>query len=328
MIMLLAVATPLAAQAPRVGIVDVYGARTLTAEQVRNAARITPGDSITRSVAFAAKSRLMQLPNVAVADVDIVCCNEGKIIVYLGVREKGDTALVFARPPVGSARLPANMIAAGKEFTKALQEAVLREETGESDSLGHSMMDYAPARAVQRRFRTYAAGNVATLQDVLQNSADATHRALAAQIIAYAVNKNAVVPDLVRASGDSDGVVRNNATRALSIMALYAQRHPEAGIRVPYEPFVNLLNSPIWTDRNKASFVLMSLTESKNVALLNALRARSFNSLADMVRWKNEGHALPAAMILGRMGNLSDDEIMKAMESDRSRLIEAARARR
>ena len=329
MIMLLAVATPLAAQGPpRVGIVDVYGARTLSAEQLRNAARITVGDSITRSIAFAAKARLMALPNVAAADVDIVCCDAGKVIVYLGVREKGDTAMVFAPPQVGGARLPANMVAAGKEFTKALQEAVLREETGESDSLGHSMMDYAPARAVQRRFRQYALGNVPTLQEVLKTSADASHRALAAQIIAYASNKNLVVPDLVRALRDSDGQVRNNATRALSIMAMYGQRHPEAALRVPFEPFVDMLNSPVWTDRNKASFVLMSLTESKNPALLNALRARSFNALVDMVRWKSEGHSMPAALILGRMGNMSEDDIMKAMESDKSRLIEAARARR
>lgn len=329
---LLVAAMPLAAQAPpgvpRVGIVDVYGARTLTADQLRKAARIAVGDSITAQVAFEAKARLLALPNVAAAGVDVVCCDKGRSIVYLGVRERTDSALVFAPSPKGTARLPSNMLAAHREFMTALQRAVRTGETAESDSLGHSMMEYAPARAVQRRYQQYALGNIPLLRDVLHTSADEQHRALAAQIIAYAQNKNAVVPDLVQALRDPGENVRNNATRALAMMAGYAQRHPASMIRVPYEPFVDMLNSPIWTDRNKASFVLMSLTESRDRALLNAIRRRGFNSLTDMVRWQSSGHALPAAMILGRMGNLSDDDIMKAFADNRTTLINAARARR
>lgn len=328
MLALLVVATPLAAQTPPVGIVDVYGARTLTADQLRRAARIVVGDSVTAKTEIEAEARLRALPNVRAAEVDIVCCDNGRSIAYLGVRERGDSAFAYATPPTADARLPNNIIAAEKEFTVALQQAVVSGDTGESDSLGHSLVNYAPGRAAQERFLAYAAGNVARLRDVLHTASDASQRALAAQVIAYAINKNDVIPDLVRALRDPDAEVRNNATRALAVMAMYNQRNPQAMLRVPYEPFIDLMNSVFWTDRNKASFVLMALATADNVPLLNALRARAFDALVDMIRWESAGHAMPAAIILGRMGGLPDEVIMQSMQGDRNRIVEAARARR
>jgi hypothetical protein len=326
---LLVAAAPLAAQRPAIGIIDVYGARTVTAEQLRLAARIAVGDPITDRTEADVEQRLRALPNVSAATVDVVCCENGRSIVYIGVRERGDsTVFSYATPPGGDARLPANIVAAEQEFMNALQQAVVQGNTGESDSLGHSLVRYPPARAAQQKFLQYAAGNVARLRDVLHNSSDASHRALAAQVIAYALNKNEIIPDLVRALRDADPEVRNNATRALAVMAMYNQRNPAAMLRVPYEPFVDMMNSPVWTDRNKASFVLMGLIDAKNVAALNALRTHAFDALVDMVRWQSPGHAMPAAVILGRMASMSDDAIMQAFQSDRTKLIEAARARR
>ena len=326
---LLMASAPLAAQSAPVGIVDVFGARTITAAQVRAAAKIAVGDAVTDRTEVDAEARLRALPNVSAATVDVICCENGRSIVYIGIRERSDSAQVsYAAPPNGEVRLPSNVLTAEREFTAALQKAVVSGDTGESDSLGHSLMNYAPARAAQLKFIQYAAGNVPRLRDVLHNSADAEHRALAAQIIAYAPNKNDVIPDLVRALRDESADVRNNATRALAVMAMYNQKNPQAMLRVPYEPFVEMLNSPVWTDRNKASFVLMSLASADNVRLLNALRARAFDALVDMANWQSMGHAMPAAIMLGRMGGLADDAIMQAMQGDRRKLIEAARARR
>jgi hypothetical protein len=319
-------AGPVAAQQPRVGLVDTYGGRTLSADQLRRAARINAGDSITNSIAVEAEARLLALPNVAEAHVDVVCCENGRSIVYLGVRERGDTVAEFFTAPEGDARLPNNVLQAERDFMRALGEAVRSGQTEENDSLGHSLMRFPAARAAQQRFLQYAAGNVATLRAVLQTSAIAEQRALAAQVMAYAANKHAVIPDLVRALRDPDADVRNNATRALGVMAMYAQRHPEAILRIPHEPFIAMLNSPIWTDRNKSSFVLMSLTDARDPVLLAELRRKALPALSDMVRWQSIGHAFPAAVILGRMAGLPDAEIMAAFNKDRAKLIEAARA--
>ena len=321
----LLVATPLAAQQPVVGYVDVYGARTNAPAAVRAAAGISVGDSVTATLERAARARLLALPGVRAGHVTLVCCENGQSIVYLGIVESAAPAITFAPAPAGDIRLPGNIVQDGAAFVRAQQDAVVKGETLEDDSTGHSLMRYPPAREVQQRFINYAAGNVARLRAVLSGSADAHHRALAAQVIAYAFNKAAVIPDLVEALRDPAENVRNNAARALGVMASYNQAHAESMLRIPYAPFIAMLSSPYWTDRNKASLVLMSLTASRDPMMLHQLRSRAFAELAEMAAWQVPGHALPAAFILGRMAGWPDDEIVKAWEKDRAALIAAAR---
>jgi HEAT repeat protein len=156
---------------------------------------------------------------------------------------------------------------------------------------------------------------------------DANQRAIAAQIIAYPFNKAAIIPDLIEALRDSNEQVRNNAMRALALMAAYNQKHAESMLRIPYEPFIALLSSPVWTDRNKAAFVLMSLSASRDPMMLHQIRSRAFAELAEMAQWQVWGHAMPAALILGRLAGIPDAEIMTAFQNDRAALIEAARGR-
>ena len=318
-------AAPLAAQRPPIGIVDTYGARALTAERLRETAGFLVGDTISESMRQEAMARLRALPNVRVAHVDVVCCENGQSIVYIGVLEAGDAAPLFAAAPTGSARLPPNIVRDAGEFMQHLQDAVTQNQAEDSDSAGHSLMHYGPAREVQERFAQYALGNVAVLRDVLRTSNDPAHRALAAQVIAYAVNKPAVVPDLVAALRDPDATVRNNATRALAVMASWAEKNPDVVLRIPHAPFIAMLNSPVWSDRNKAAFVLVSLTHARDPIMMRELRAAALPALADMVRWQAFGHAFPAALILGRMAGIAEDGIMPAFQNDRETLIEAAR---
>ena len=94
---------------------------------------------------------------------------------------------------------------------------------------------------------------------MLRDSDKSDHRALAAQVLGYATDKASVVGDLSSAMRDTDADVRNNATRALWVIATFAQKAPDRKIQVPADPFVDLLNSLTWTDRNKSSLALMSL---------------------------------------------------------------------
>ncbi|HEX6063880.1 MAG TPA: HEAT repeat domain-containing protein [Longimicrobiales bacterium] len=323
---LLLCATPVAAQErPPVGIVNAYGARALTAERVLETAGISVGDTVTEQDKLDAVARLLALPNVRDAHIAIVCCENGSSIAYVGVLEAGSAVTPFAAAPTGQARLPGNVVRDEAEFMKHLQEAVQQNQTEEDDSAGHSFVRYAPAREVQQRFAQYALGNVHALRDVLRTSSDAHHRAIAAQVMAYAVNKSAVVADLVSALRDPDATVRNNATRALAVMASWAAKNPDVTLRIPHAPFVAMLNSPVWSDLNKASFVLMSLTQSRDPAIMRDLRATALPALADMARWQAFGHAFPAGLILGRLAGIPEAEIMAAFQKDREALIEAAR---
>lgn len=318
---------PAAAQLPRVGSIDFYGLRRLSPADLVGAIGIQIGDSITFSrnaVRDSIRPRLLAVSGVDDAEISFVCCDAGRTLIYVGIRETGSPALEFSPAPTGDDRLPDEMIAAERELLRAWMEAVQRGQAEEDDAAGHAMMRYGPARAIQDGFPAFAARSTPLLRRVLHNSSDAHHRAVAAQIIAYAPDKSSVVPDLVRALRDADGTVRNNAMRALAVMASYAQEHPETNLRVPLDPFIGLLNSVIWTDRNKASLALAALTTGRDPELLAMLRARAFDSLVEMARWRIYGHAAPAAIILGRIAGLPDSKIFPKLLQAREELINAA----
>jgi len=320
--------TPAAAHAqlPRVGIIDLYGLRKTTPQQVRDALGIAVGDSITSLALFEVPARLAALPGISSAAVDPVCCEEGKTMLYVGIAEDGAPALDLRAPPNGASRLTPDVIQAGVAFSEAHMRAIMRGFMKEDISQGHSLMADSAARMIQLQFIPLAAKHLDTLRKVLRTSSDPDHRALAAEVLAYNASKQSVVPDLVYAMRDRSGDVRNNATRALALIALYGQQHPELKITVPYEPFIDLLNSLAWTDRNKSSLALMQLTESRNPALLAALRARAFDSIVDIAEWTNPGHAMAGAVILGRMAGIPDPEIFAMFErGERDKIIAAAR---
>jgi HEAT repeat protein len=145
------------------------------------------------------------------------------------------------------------------------------------------------------------------LRVVLQSSSDATHRALAAQVLGYVTDKQAVVEDLVQGMADPSEGVRNDAMRTLLVFADTVPNADRPRPRIPAQPFIGLLNSPIWTDRNKASWALLALSASRDPELLAMLRKQTLTSLVEMARWKSAGHAQAPFMIVGRLAGYSDE---------------------
>ena len=320
-----------AGQDLRVGIIDFYGLRQVTAAQAREVLGLAEGDTLRPSSGGArpelaeAERRLARLPGVVRARINAICCDAGRVILYVGVEEQGAPTLQFRAPPRGRVRLAPDVVQAGEDFFQALMDAVRRGDAEEDDSSGHSLVHDRTARAIQERFIGYAARDLTLLRDVLRESADAEHRALAAQILGYAADKRSVVEDLTSAMTDPSESVRNNAMRALAVIAGFAAKSPDRGIRIPFGPFVDLLSSPFWTDRNKASFALEELSTGRNAELLATLRARALPALVEMARWTSDGHVGAAFFLLGRIGGLAEDEIQSAWERrDREAIIAAA----
>ncbi len=98
------------------------------------------------------------------------------------------------------------------------------------------------------------------------------------------------------------------------VLAMYAQTSRQSGISIPWQPFVSMLSSIDWTDRNKASNLLMQLTASRDPSLLAALRRRELPALLEMARWKVLAYATPSLYILGRMAGMTDEAIQDAMD--------------
>jgi len=301
-------------QMPVVGIIDFYGLRSVTENQARAALHLSEGEALPDSFAEA-KGRLESLPNVAEARLNAACCEAGKVILYVGIREKGSLIMRFRTGPKGAVRLPERILQSGEAFQRFLEAAVLKGEGGEDDSQGHALSLNSELRSVQEQFITFAAEDLTRLRRVLRESSDAQHRALAAQIIAYAANKRVIAADLQFAMRDADENVRNNSLRALMVLAGYALRSPHERIRIRVRPFVALLNSIVWTDRNKASSALLQLTEKRDPSVLRLLRKQALLSLAEMARWKSPGHAQASFTVLGRVGNFTENEIERTWAS-------------
>jgi hypothetical protein len=249
-----------------------------------------------------------------------VCCTGGKTVIFVGLRENGMPKLTFRKAPTNSLALPPEAVELNRRFGVALQAAVQRGEAGDDVSQGHSLVSDPSARAVQEQFITYAAEHLEILRSVLRQSRDPEQRATAAWILGYAPNKAVVVPDLLYAVEDPAPGVRNNATRSLGAIAALAARHPELGITIPPGPFIEMLNSIDWSDRNKALFVLQALTEHRPSSVMVELRRRAMPALVEMARWKS--HGLSAFVLVGRVVGIEEKEIYDAWNrNDRERII-------
>jgi len=311
-------------QIPPIGIIDFYGLRTVREDQVRAALQVREGDSFPESKAEIER-RIGSVPGVTRARISGVCCDAGKSIMYVGIEEAGAPPVRFRPAPTGTVHLPDDLLRTGAALDTAQRAAILRGDAAEDQSRGHSLAHDSAARAIQERFVGFAARDSAVLRDVLRNSADSAHRALAAEVIAYGADKSAAIPALTDAMLDPSSGVRNNAMRALALIALYARAHPELRLGVPAAPFIDMLSSPIWTDRNKSSMALMQLTEGRDSTLLRELRVRALPVLTEMARWRSVAHAVPSLVILGRIGGMSEDAIAAAVaRGDRQAVIDAA----
>lgn len=317
------------AQTIPIGTIDFYGLRTISVAEARAALTFEEGASIAFDAELPpfldeSEKRLAALPGVTRTDKAVICCFNDRVIVFFGVEERGAPMLQFHEAPRGPERLAADVLAAGRRFGEVNFAAVQVRATDDR-SAGHAMSSYVPLHAIEEEFLRFARRDPAALRAVLRSSSDAEHRAIAATVLGYAVDKRAVVGDFVEATRDPDETVRNNATRSLAMFA--AMTDGPVKPRIPTEPFVAMLNSLVWTDRNKASAVLDGLSATRDPALLMQLRRDALPALVEMARWKSTEHASPALRMLGRLAGLSEEAIVRAVSSnDRENLINAALA--
>lgn len=123
---------------------------TLPSGKARQVLQIKEGDALPDSTEEIQK-RLETLTNVEQARVNAVCCEAGKYILYVGIREKGSPTLRFRTAPKGAIRLPESIAKKGEEFQKALMEAMLKGDASEDDSQGHALASDPKLRAIQDR---------------------------------------------------------------------------------------------------------------------------------------------------------------------------------
>jgi hypothetical protein len=311
---------------PRIGIIDFYGVRKANHDRLSKALGVSAGDPMPPSKS-AVEEKLETVSGVARARVEAVCCAAGGAILFVGIEERGAPHSEFRPLPAKDVSLPAPILETYAEFLRAVEAAARRGQSSEDLIEGHSRMADPACRELQQRLVTLAGEHVAALRDVLRNSVDDEQRSTAAAVIGYVPKnkKRMVVDDLQYALQDSDDAVRGNAARTLTAFAVLARQDPEQGIKVSPTWLVEMLNSIVWSDRNKACLALLHLTEDRNSDVLALVRDRALESLAEMARWNSLAHALPAYILLGRAGGVAEADIHSAWEAgDRERVIRKA----
>jgi hypothetical protein len=299
---------------PRVDILDYYGLHKVSPARIQRVLATKEGDRFPASKGDV-EERLEQIPGVVRSHLEAVCCDGGKTVLFVGIEEKGSAHFNLRTPPQGTVRLPGDIVETYRAFLLALDAAVRNGNADEDLRSGHSLMADPTARMLQLRFEVIAREQLPVLREVLRDCSDDEQRAMAAYIIGYAPEKREVVDDLERAIQDPDDGVRNNAMRALSAISVLAAKDPDLRIRISATWFVEMLNSVVWKDRNKAVMVLLNLTDSRPENILSLIRERGLVSLAEMARWKSLTHAVGPYTLLGRVAGMSEEQIQESWSS-------------
>ncbi|HEU0113007.1 MAG TPA: hypothetical protein VFQ73_19180 [Flavisolibacter sp.] len=302
------------AQSTKISVVEVYGNRKTGSDRILSYINTTVGDSInpasfeTGSIIAVLKT----IPGIKQVTVNPVCCDaENAYTVYIGISESDSTILKYRPTPGQNIRLSNEIIESYKNFNQQVRAAALKGESSEDYFEGYSLLTYQAARKEQSNFIVFAQEKFKELEKVLKYSKHAEHRAAAAQIIAYSAKKKLVAENLLYAIKDPDENVRNNATRAIGVLAAYLSESPETKIAIPAAPFIDMLNSVSWTDRNKGAMVLAELTRGKNKDVLEQIKKQALPSVIEMARWKNRGHAFFSFIILCRMAGKDESSMIE-----------------
>ena len=295
---------------PHIGTIDFYGYRSLDLAQLRAALPYHVGDPVPpRQARSEVEKTYAKAVGRARAAITAICClPDGRTSLFVGLEDPAAPMLTFHPKPAGSAKLPPEVLQLYRDMDRLNEIAVKSGHAGEDDSHGYSLSNYPPQRALELMLRDYARAHTATLYRVLENCPDDESRAAAAEALGYADESKRQIAGLVRASLDPNDDVRNNAIRALGVLVEF---DPKALRLVPLKPYIALIHSIDWFDRNKTVFLLESFTNSRDPRVLRALRSQSLAPLCEIASWDDQGHSFPAIHILGRVAGFSEERILE-----------------
>jgi len=298
-----------------VGTIDFFGGEGLNTAgvlaklplRVGQIIKVEQADQVKASVSAA----VLAATGNAATDVSILCCDRpGELGIYIGLQGKSYRAPAYAATPAGDAKLPDDGVELYEKESDAIESAGEHGDSAEDDSQGYALTKDPKVRAIQLEVRAYALKHATEIERVLHGSKDANQRQAAAMLLGYGERSAEQVKDLAMAANDADSEVRNNAVRALGVLAL---AQPLAGLDVT--PFVTMLYSGQWTDRNKASALFAHITQARDPLLLKRLRDEAMGPLLDGARWQSAGHAYFFLVLLGRVGGIDEARLQKLIDS-------------
>lgn len=324
---MLAVAAGATDITPKVGLIEIYGVRKVSAGKVRAAVGAAPGQLLPSRED--AEERIDKISGVTGSRVEAACCADSGMVLYVGVEERNSPHIDFNSPPTGSVSLPADLFANYRAFLDEVAGSIRGRNADEDLTEGYSLMADAECRHLQQSFIPTVTANLDLINRVVRDSADPEQRAAAVYLLQYGPRgprtTKIITDGLQYALRDSDDAVRENALEALKAVRVGGKLHPEQDVRIEPTWFVELLNSVVWSDRRDASKALVDLTENRDPDSLALLRERALPSVLEMARWHDLNQALPSFILAGRMAGMDDAAIKNAwVNGGRDAVLEKA----
>jgi hypothetical protein len=315
--------------ADRIGDIEFFGYKGIDLAKVRAALPVHTGDPYSDEV----ETRITEAVVKAIGKppterVGTVCCDEsGRYLIFIGLPGESSKRFEYRAVGTGEEGFPAEAMDLFQRIEEATSAAVMKggEDATEDDSQGYALVKDPTLRALQLKLREWAVPHEGKILRVLENSSVARRRQVASLALGYVKQSDEQMAALVRASRDPDDGVRNNATRALGVLV---RSNPALGVKIQPDTFIAMLNSGVWSDRNKGAGLLDAMTTQRNPELLAKIRAGALDSLIEMARWRRAGHASSARFMLGRMAGIPEDRLTEMVWSGSPEaIVSAAEAR-
>ncbi|MGI4831282.1 MAG: hypothetical protein ACRYFU_24340 [Janthinobacterium lividum] len=298
---------------PPVGQINFFGYKGLDLHAVEKALPVAPGTVLRmeglETTQHLIEQRIKSVTGHEPSNIDFVCCDANRrLLIYIGLAKSPSQANAVHPPPTGTRKLEPVALDLYDQDMEALMSAVKNGNSGEDDSQGFALSTDPVQRRVQLAMRAYALDRGPEFEAVLSDSVEAKQRLTAAALLGYARRSPDQIQALATAFLDADSEVRNNAVRALEVLTS-AKDAPRVDVDI--RPLAALLNSGIWSDRNKASLLLDQITLGRDPVMLQTLRGVAFGALVEGASWHGDpGHADAFVILLGRMADVPEDRIL------------------
>jgi len=277
----------------KIAVIEFFGYKGIDVEKVRQALPVHAGDPMTEDVQ---KKVAKAVPGAT--DVGVICCiGDGDSAIFIGLPGKSSRKVAYNTAPTGDAPVSKELASLYDRKMEAWVKAVQAGHAEEDGTPGYALMKDPATRALQLAERDYALKHEDELVRTLQSDRHGEQRAIAADALGYCARSPRQLAALVRAVRDPDDTVRNNATRALGEIL---RGDPGAASQISPDPFIDLVRSGVWTDRNKGSIALMMLVPSAPPEVLRRIKAEAGDALAEIAAWPGNW-AFAAKAILAKL---------------------------
>jgi hypothetical protein len=305
-LIVLALATSLFARG-RIAYIEFFGHQGIDAVAVRVALPFREGDKVAKNLSDRTRTVVKRVTGRDATDVSVVCCTgDGNFVIFIGLPGTSSQVFTYNPVPQGDVISPPALTALYRKMNQAEYAAIKESISEEDSSPGYRLLKEPGARAAELALREYALHHENEIIRVLESSGNAGQRAMAADALGYGAHTTPQMAALVHAARDPDSNVRNNSTRGLGEIL---RADPSAARQVPPDNFIDMVRSGTWTDRNKSSAVLWPLTQSRDPQLLLRLKSEAGDALQEMARWRTNGWAYAARVILGRIAGIPEERV-------------------